>query len=304
MIPARKRNLVVVRAGQDSLHRAWHAGAGPEPGFDLLVAAYDRSAMDDDRDHVTHIEIPGTKVAGWGNLFAAHPGLLEHYDAIALIDDDIETTIAAINRCFDLGRDYNLAIWQPGLSADSYITYAASLANQRFDLRFVNYIEMMCPFFSAEMLKATVPLFSLGFESGIDLIWCSLARERGWDCAVIDGIAVKHTRPVGQKKQQNGFSGGRVYEDDIHACLKLFDMTWPSWVASHAIDKGGGTVSSKIALTMRAISPFMTWHRSPKGARASRLKAASIHFRHQMMRPSYYGTQVDEKMQKIFCKDV
>jgi hypothetical protein len=297
---AGKRNLVVVRAGPNSLHRAWTARSGPKPSFDLLVAAYDPSAIDADNDHIRHMDIPGTKVAGWGHLFTEHPGLLDEYEAIALIDDDIETTVAAIEQCFDMGRKYNLAIWQPGLSADSHITYAASLANPRLDMRFVNCIEMMCPFFSADILRAVAPLFSLGFESGLDLVWCSLAHGRGLDCAVIDRIAVRHTRPVGQKKQENGFSGGRIYEDDIYAFLKLFDMEWPSWVALRAIDRNGRTLTSKISLTMHAAAPFVTWQDSPRGARSWRMKAASIHLRHQMMRSSYYGTGVEEKIRKMF----
>jgi hypothetical protein len=255
--------------------------------------------MDADSDHVRHIEIPGAKVAGWSRLFARHPYLLDEYDAIALIDDDIETTVTAINSCFDLGRKYNLAIWQPGLSADSYVTYAASLANPSLDVRFVNCIEMMCPFFAANFLKTIVPLFSFGFESGIDLVWCSFAHERRLNCAVIDKISVKHTRPVGIRKDDNGFMGDRIYEDDIYACLRLFDMRWPPWVTLRAIDKQGRTVSSKVGLAMRAVAPFMTWLAAPQGSRLWRLKTAAIHLRHQIIRPAYYAAFAEAKLEKM-----
>jgi hypothetical protein len=126
-----------------------------------------------------HVSIPGKKVDGWNKLFFRYPDVLVRYDRIALVDDDIITDTFSLNKCFDMGAAYGLAIWQPGLSFDSFATYAAFLANPLYKLRYVNFIEMMCPFFTSRQLQAVLPLFSMGFESGIDLVWCSIANEDG-----------------------------------------------------------------------------------------------------------------------------
>jgi hypothetical protein len=289
--------LIITRAGKDSLHRKWLLPDEGQANFDLLVAAYHPDAMGRDSNGVRHIEISGTKVSGWQRLFAEHPELLDRYQYIALIDDDIEVTTEILNRCFAAGEKHNLSIWQPALSPDSYVTYAASLANPMLKLRYVNYVEMMCPFFSTEVLRACLPLFSLGLESGIDLIWCSIANEMNGKCAVIDEAIVRHTRPVGGMKAANGFVD-RNYETDIYKCLDIFDMRWPSSVATGAVSKGGKTITSKLALTLLAAYSLCTVPTAPEG-RLRRLRTATDHLRHQLTRPAYYGDRVIEKVKSL-----
>src|SRR3546814_13557858 len=101
---------------------------------------------------------------------------------------------------------------------------------------------MMCAFFSASALRQVAPLFALGCESGIDLVYCSLLPDPWMKCAVIYSIEVRHTRPVGKEKDKNGFSDTR-YEDAINACLAHFEMKWPSLIAYRGIDRHGKTRS-------------------------------------------------------------
>jgi hypothetical protein len=288
-------NLVVVRAGKHSLHPTWIDSAGHEaPDFDLLVAAYHEDAMKEDARHATHRFIPGTKVRGWNTVLNDCSDLLHAYQRVALIDDDIRTNAATLNQCFAVGTEHNLSLWQPSLSHDSFATYAASLQNERFLLRHVNCIEMMCPFFKVSTLKKLSRLFTLGFESGIDLVWCSAVREMGGKCAIVDACAVTHTKPVGREKQLNGFVD-RTYEDDIHSCLELFNMKWPAWVAESALDKAHTKIDG-IALKLSSIAPLLKFYQAPGGNRLDRLKASFDHLRHQALRPPYYGTNVVRRL--------
>ncbi|PIB91626.1 hypothetical protein [Caulobacter sp. FWC2] len=282
-----------MRAGPNSLHQGWQPS--DDDNFDLLVEAYHRDVIDDGSSHIRHLFVAGKKVSGWSQILTDHPDILDRYDQVAFIDDDIETSAAAISRCFSVGQDWDLHIWQPALSADSYVTYAASITNPDLDLRFCNYIEMMCPFFKSAELRRAAPLFTMGFESGIDLIWCSLAEEAGGRCAIVDCCVVKHTRPVGELKHLNGFIG-RTYESDIYECLDLFGVRWPSWVASGAVNRSGQTISSKLALTIHAARPLLSLLSAPRGTRRYRLKAAMDHIRHQVTRPAYFGSNVTEKL--------
>jgi hypothetical protein len=83
----------------------------------------------------------------------------------------------------------------------------------------------------------------MGYEVGPDLVRCSLAEADARRFAVIDSIALRHTRPIGAKKAINGFAD-KTYEDDIYACLAEFEMGWPSLVSDRAILSNGKTVTS------------------------------------------------------------
>lgn len=292
----RPDNLIIVRAGKNSLHPKWIAHGENEPvDFDLLVAAYHEDAMGEDTEHVKHVLVRGSKVHGWNVLLTEYSHLVSGYERIALIDDDIDADAQTLNRCFAFGREHDLSIWQPSLSHDSFATYGACLQNKNFLLRHVNHIEMMCPFFKASTLKKIAPLFSLGFESGIDLVWCSIARDMGGKCAVIDACSVTHTKPIGGQKHLNGFIG-KSYEDDIARVLELVDMKWPSWVAEMAIGKRGRTKYTGLALKLSPSWSLLKFHLAPKGTRLLRLRVLLDHFRHQLFRPSYYGVGISEKL--------
>jgi hypothetical protein len=231
--------LVITRAGAASRHRLWRATPGDTPRFDVLVCAYDDAALDVDVDGVTHCLIPGSKVAGYARAFETLSDTIFAYRWIALLDDDIVTDHAAIARCFEIGRDEGFAIWQPSLSWDSYFTYGGCLSVPGLAWRQVNFIEMMCPFFSADALTRVRPLFAQGWESGIDLAWCAMVRPA--PCAIIDCVSVHHTREVGKLKSANGFVD-RDYADDIQAVLAHYGLKWPSLVARSARTLDGRTI--------------------------------------------------------------
>jgi hypothetical protein len=231
--------LVIARAGAASQHRLWGPAPGETPRFDLLICAYDAAAMDEDVDGLRHCLIPGTKVAGYAEAFETLHDTIFAYRCIALLDDDIVTDHAAIARCFEIGKAEAFAIWQPSLDWDSYFTYAGFLSIPGLAWRKVNFVEMMCPFFTAEALAAVRPLFRHGWESGIDLAWCPMVRPA--PCAVIDEVSVHHSRAVGKLKSANGFVD-REYTDDIAAVLSHYGLKWPSLVALSAKTTRGRTI--------------------------------------------------------------
>ncbi|WP_322015097.1 hypothetical protein [Paraburkholderia sp. J12] len=296
-------NLVIVRAGKNSLHPGWMEDRGNEsPDFDLLVAAYDKEAMKDDTARIQYRFVPGSKVQGWNTVLREYGDLVSGYTRIALIDDDIDADTSTLNRCFAVGKAHDLSLWQPSLSHASFVTYGASLQNERFLLRHVNFVEMMCPFFKVSTLLQISPLFSLGFESGIDLIWCSIVRELGGTCAIVDACAVTHTEPVGGRKQLNGFVD-KDYEDDIYRCLELFGMKWPSWVTEAGIDRTRNAKLDGVSLKFNSLRPLLKFYLAPRGSRLGRLKASFTHFRHQALRTPYYGADVLKRTNQLGMLD-
>ncbi len=248
---AKRPFLLISRIGPRSLHPYW-IDCGSERSFDLLLSAYDDGVTPLDRDGVIFERRAGTKVAGYGALLRDHRALIADYEHVALFDDDLLIDSAGIDRLFAIAARYRIKVAQPALTADSHYTYAALLRHPGLLLRYVTYVEMMCPVFRRDALERVAPLFEMGFESGIDIVWSNLLWEAPRDLAVIDAVAVRHTQRVGRAKAANGFVGGRRYEDDIHAMLDRFDCPWLPCLPYGAVRADGREVMGRGATALAA----------------------------------------------------
>jgi hypothetical protein len=219
------RFLLIARVGPQSLHPHWLASAAPRR-FDVLLSSHDATVASVEGPGVLFEHRPGRKVEGHGALLAAHRDHITRYDYVAMFDDDLLIDADAIGRMFEIAAEHNLKIAQPALTADSHISYWALACHPGFRLRYVSFVEMMCPVFRCDALSQLEPLFRLGYESGIDLIWSQLIHDNARDFAVIDAVTVRHTQPVGARKALNGFTGDKRYEDDIEAILHRFGAPW------------------------------------------------------------------------------
>ncbi|WP_293882183.1 DUF707 domain-containing protein [Sphingomonas sp.] len=230
--------LLIARVGRNSLHSEWLTSASGRR-FDVLLSAYDARVADPGLDNMWFEHRPGSKVAGYAALFDAHADHIKQYDHVAVFDDDLSIDGDALNRLFAIIHEHDFKIAQPALTTASHFTYACLLRDPAFRLRHVNYVEMMCPVFSQSTFQAIRPLYAMGYESGIDLVWCNLVAAAPTDFAVIDDVPVWHTRPVGAAKAANGFTGGKCYEDDIYAVLDRFRLPWLSCVPYSGVRRDG-----------------------------------------------------------------
>jgi hypothetical protein len=179
--------------------------------------------------------------------------LIARYDYVALFDDDLVIDPSAVSRLFEIAAELNLKIGQPSLSMDSYFSYACLLRHPTFKARYLNYIEMMCPVFRRDILESITPIFALGYESGVDLVWCNLVAATERDFAVIDAVTVDHVRPIGARKAANGFGAGRRYEDDIRSILRDFALPWLPCVPFAGIRRDGRLVRSRWRFAVDAL---------------------------------------------------
>lgn len=276
------RDLVIVRAGRQSTHRSW-TSAGVD-AFDLLIANYEElpsSLLARARESVL---IPGAKVAGWRDLFQRSPDLLARYDQIALLDDDLLVDPEGIAASFAIGRQYGLSLWQPSLTWDSYFSYGIFLHNPIFELRYVNFIEMMCPFFSAAHLKLSLPLFDLGLETGIDRLWCRLRSDSHKAYAVLDSVQILHSRPVGTYQSRQGFSDARnAYQDAVTRMEDEFGLPFRGPVSYAGVTKDGRRIEGRVPMAMRALVPLLGWTKSVN--RGWFWRPVTDHARHILLRP-------------------
>src|SRR3954452_12570605 len=75
------------------------------------------------------------------------------------------------------------------------------LQNRSFFGRWVGFVEIMVPGFSRTALESLLPTLDLsetGWGLGLDSVWPKLLNYR--NVGVIDALAVTHTRPIGQRR--------------------------------------------------------------------------------------------------------
>jgi hypothetical protein len=189
-----RRFLVIVRAGENSLHRQWLAGA--ERNWDLVVSWYGTepyAAVGDERV----LNAKGWKWDVLAAQFAAHPELAD-YDYVWVPDDDIETDAASISGLFRLTEQHRLATSQPGLTDDSYFSVLHTMRCASFTLRYTTFVEVMAPCLSRETLRRALPYFAdVPAGTGLSHLWTRLDDDNSRRSAIIDAIPMRHTRPVG-----------------------------------------------------------------------------------------------------------
>ncbi|MDS9468925.1 hypothetical protein RGQ15_15265 [Paracoccus sp. MBLB3053] len=281
MAPADKRFLVVTRIGPKSLHNRWLDDPA-QCQFDTVLSAYSDTAVPVDGPGIIQEQRPGRKVEGYGAFLSERKSLWSNYDYICLMDEDIDTTAEDLNRAFGLCAAHDLLLAQPALSHDSHFTYAGLLQQPAWLLRYVNFIEMMCPIFRRDALARVLPLYRQGLESGIDLVWCNLLGPGATNFAVLDAVAIRHTEPVGGNKAANGFTGERRYEDDIATALSRYGVPWLSCVPFSARTPSGRIVENRARLFISALGLLaaVPQQRPVSG----RLRFVITHLRHMMTR--------------------
>jgi hypothetical protein len=196
--PPRRRNLVILRAGDASLHPQW-MGDGLRD-FDLFISYYgdipDRHRCEADGYETRK----GPTWPGIAALLAERPELVDRYDAFWFPDDDLATDTANLNRMFAFFCAYRLCLAQPALTRDSYYTWNTLLQDPRCHIRYTRFVEVMAPLFSRAALRTCLATFSQSRSGwGLDWVWPTLcSRARLGRIAILDATPVCHTRPVGR----------------------------------------------------------------------------------------------------------
>lgn len=195
----RNRNLVVLRANEESLHTQWaHNIPNEDRNWDLCISWYGETPPKDiECEYLTHQPVD-RKFGAIHALFLDESPFWS-YESIWLPDDDVMTSWADINRMFRIFQQHDLLLAQPSLEANGKATHAITLNRPGFALHYSHFVEVMCPLFSASAFKICHPSFNAAISGwGLDVIWPRLLGGVVSKIAVIDDVVAQHTRPVGQ----------------------------------------------------------------------------------------------------------
>lgn len=193
-----KPYLALFRAGPKSLHP--HAVAAlAEQNFDYALSWFGDEppqalGMADGAAFV-HL-VKGAKWPGLEQTLIAHWDQIQKYRYIWLPDDDLLCDPAQVSRMFSICDELQLELAQPALTRDSYFTHLVTLQHTAYQIRFTNFVEVMAPVFSADMLARIFPTLR-GQVSGYGLDGLWPRHSHLGKVAIIDDTPVKHTRPVG-----------------------------------------------------------------------------------------------------------
>lgn len=192
-----RKNVVIVRAGDTSLHTQWVTTA--DRSWDIVVSFYgvpsECRIQACDFIHFCR----GSKWEGVSDFVNGNADFLAAYDYIWIPDDDILTSAENINTFFDLCSSLSFTIAQPALTPDS--SHSWPITVQRSDLiaRKTDFVEIMAPCFRGSTLEIFSGTFSENSSGwGYEWLWYDIARRHGVDnFGIIDRTPVSHTRPVG-----------------------------------------------------------------------------------------------------------
>lgn len=185
------KNLVILAAGDESLHSNW---LYPNRDFDLFIVYYGKTPNKYFDESTFYATGEGPKFHLVHKVIQEHLELLAEYDAIFIPDDDLCLPQWEVNRFFRLFHFYELQLAQPSIIG--WLSHPMCAPNAMNLLRYTNWVEIMCPCFSKNAFKVCSSSF-LETKSnwGIEWLWPKLLGYPEDKIAIVDAVTATHTRP-------------------------------------------------------------------------------------------------------------
>jgi hypothetical protein len=166
-----------------------------------------------------------------GDIYQALAAHLHHqpqlqHEFISLIDDDVILRIGQINELLHIGHLMRLDAFSACLTHDSLYSHRWTLQRGNRLLHWVDWVEVMMPFYRREVFMAAAPYFegwvsSHGFDRYLFPTVQKLSgRER---TALVNTVAASHVRPVssGDKTFRNGQTALQERHEIRRRCVEM-----------------------------------------------------------------------------------
>lgn len=204
------KNLVILAAGKESLHRQckWVSNEN----FDLMINYYGSGNDEFLHDAIYYERFKGTKFNIVSQLYNKFKDVIDSYNYIFIPDDDLYITAEDLNRFFVIVEKYNLQISQPSLIG--WASLPITLHHPGNVLRYTNWVEIMCPCFSSSAFKKCSETFSENDTNwGIEWLWTKALDFPKDQIAIVDSSIIAHTRPCffGDTYRINGNNFEKAY---------------------------------------------------------------------------------------------
>ncbi|MEM6438918.1 MAG: DUF707 domain-containing protein [Pseudomonadota bacterium] len=256
---ARPRVLVLIRLGADHRVSGWAKTPRAERDWDLVLSPYQDvpDLAEFEPDEV--LPEAGGKWDAIHRLLTRRTDLLERAPRVWLPDDDLEADAAIVARFLDVVEAHDLALAQPALTPDSAFSHAITVRNRFARLRPTNFVELMAPILSTELLRVCLPeMEGRPAAKGLDFVWAGHVRGAG-RVAIVDAAAVAHRRPIGRHLAGRARAKGHDVDAERDAWMTArFGRRWGRPVA---LGPGGRAGATLLTLLSFATTPAL-WTRA------------------------------------------
>jgi hypothetical protein len=178
--------------------------------FDLWATYYGRQ---DDGPHRSHVDryfrARGGKFQNFHKIYEAHREDILDYDAVFLVDDDIEIGTEDINHLFGIRQAYDLWILQPAFPPHSRISHRVTARIPGALLHFTNFVEMCVPLFSRDALSRFMDRFDpelIAWGADYFYTWVNGIHARN-RYAVVDAIPCVNPDPPPEHDRERSLMG-------------------------------------------------------------------------------------------------
>lgn len=118
---------------------------------------------------------------------------ISDYQAVWVVDDDIQLSTQEINRLFETAIQYDLALAQPAYSADSCTNWNLLYVDALYHLRYSNFVENGVTLFSRAALQKCLPVMrDINTGHGAEFVFINAIAELQQRVAVIDDVVCHH----------------------------------------------------------------------------------------------------------------
>ncbi len=226
----RRKNLVVLRADENSVHGNWERDiTDAERNWDLCISFYGKEESFPPNDFAEYAVLQNKERKFEAIKTLIHrDSFLWDYDYFIFPDDDLEMRWSDMNMLFAISREFDLHLAQPSLHPASFINYHNTKQDPKYLLRFVSMVEIMAPIFSKAALQACIHTFDFNRSAfGIDYVWSKIVEGPITKIAIIDKVAVLHGRPTGSRYDLSAYMAeGRQLSEQ-------YGKWWISWIAEY-----------------------------------------------------------------------
>ncbi|MEO8219036.1 MAG: DUF707 domain-containing protein [Acidobacteriota bacterium] len=219
----RNRFLVIVRAGDDSLHPRWTDDSLSRRDWDLVVSYFGNDPQRFRGPGESRIDDAGPK---WKGLHAllSRDRFWQEYQYVWLPDDDLMADQQTVSDFFSQASALNLQLSQPSLSWVSYYAHPVTVRHRSFRYRITNFVEIMAPCFHTEFLSTCLSTFPENLSGwGLDWLWPRLLPPGG-RCGIVDTAEVTHTRPIGGPSYRFTDRTGTTAEEEMNRLKAKFGI--------------------------------------------------------------------------------
>lgn len=162
-----------------------------ERNFDVALYVYKGELSDERVDIIKYRE--GFKFENFFD-FSQHYDVLQ-YDAVWIVDDDIQLRTPDINQMFDMFSRHKLWIGQPAYSNDSYTPMQLCFVDEGYHLRYSNFCENGVSIFSSEALRKCLPVMKdIKTGWGSEYLFYKLIGSPDKGVAILDDVVCFHPR--------------------------------------------------------------------------------------------------------------